>query len=79
MKVDLSKKSPTYRACVEALIWFEETIGHDGAPDGGDPGWVNEAVEAIAREDGLHYGPDFQIHVDGILRHVLGEEAAGRR
>jgi len=52
---------PTLRAAVEerddlremlldAYEWFEHAIGHDGAPDGGDPAWVGDAISAIASD-----------------------------
>lgn len=79
MKVDWDSKTNAYRALVDALMWFEEEIGHDGAPDGGDPHWVNAAIEAICRDDGLHYGPDFHPHWDAIVRSIEAEATAGRR
>lgn len=58
---------------LEAYEWFEEYIGHDGAPDGGDPAWVGAIRDAIGSEKS-NYGPDF----DGILEAVLRKRAAAR-
>ena len=55
-------------ALVDALSWFEEHIGHDGAPDGGDPEWVTRAVDSICRFDGLTYPPDYWDHIEALRK-----------
>ena len=66
--------SPYRSLLLEAYEWFDEHIGHDGAPDGGDPAWVGSVRDAIGGEKST-YGPDF----DPILTSELRERAAARR
>jgi hypothetical protein len=46
------KLEAALEALEEALEWFAEVIGRDGAPDGGEPGWVGQAEDLLGRRGG---------------------------
>ena len=72
-KAKVVSEADHYRELLlEAHEWFEEHIGHDGAPDGGDPAWVSATTQAIGGERSK-YGPDW----DAILTIEMRRRAAG--
>ena len=60
---------------LDTYEWFLEHVGHDGAPDGGDPPWVSDVFGLIGGEES-HYPPDFEAILLSAVKRRANARAA---